>query len=258
MADAPQAGRFDGRVALVTGSSRGIGAAIATLLAARGARVAVHGRDAERTNAVRDAIVRNGGNALAVRGDVTVGANVEAMRAAIEAAYGSVDVLVTNAGGNPTSPASLEDIDEAGWRAAVDANLTTTFLTIKAFLPRMKARRRGAIVTMASAAARMPNARSPIPYGAAKAGIVLLTADLAAQAGPDGVRVNCVAPATILTEENAQHIPAELQRDLARAHPLQRLGTPDDVARAVAFLASDEAAWISGVTLDIAGGLVLR
>src|SRR6059058_5003386 len=132
-----------------------------------------------------------------------------------------------------------------------------TFLTLKSFLPGMKQRRRGMIITMASAAGRVPDGRAPIPYGAAKAAIALLTQDLAAQAGPYGIRANCIAPETILTERNRELIPAAQQTSWAGIHPLRRLGTPADVAAAAAFLASDAAAWITGVVLDVAGGAVM-
>jgi 3-oxoacyl-[acyl-carrier protein] reductase len=246
-----------GRVALVTGSSRGIGAAVARLLAREGALVALHGRDTEALKAVRRDIDVFGGRAIEVAGDVTDFRMIETMRLRMERELGPVDILVANAGGSFTPPAAIEEISEDGWRASVEGNLTATFLTLKSFLPGMKARKRGAIVTVSSAAARKPHSRAPIPYAAAKAGIVILTRDVAAQAGPYGVRVNCVAPETILTERNLERIPQTQQEHLRAEHPIQRLGVPDDVAQAVLYLASDAAGWITGVVIDVAGGAVM-
>ena len=248
---------LDGRVALVTGSSRGIGAAIVRLFAERGAAVIVHGRDADVVRTVVSDIEQSGGQALAAIADLTRYEQIEAMRDSIEQALGPIDILVANAGGSTIRPGPLEDIAEADWRGSVDANLTTTFLTIKAFLPGMRQRRHGTIITMSSAAARRPTPQSPLAYAAAKAGIEVLTKELAAQAGPDGIRVNCLAPETILTERNKQQIPEAIQEQLRHTHPIQRLGEPDDVALAALFLASDHSSWISGTTLDIAGGSVL-
>lgn len=245
------------KVALVTGSSRGIGAGIARLFAQEGARVVVHGRDEQALASVRAEIEQAGGKAMQAAADLTHFAEIEAMRQQIEQTFGPVDILVANAGGSFTQPGPLEEISEEGWRASVEGNLTATFLTLKSFLPGMKERKAGVIITISTAAARRPHPGSPIPYAAAKAGIQLLTQELAAQVGPYNIRANCIAPETILTENNQQLIPAELKPELAAQHPLQRLGTPEDVARAALFLASDQAGWISGIIVDVAGGAVL-
>lgn len=245
-------------MALVTGSSRGIGAAIALTFATAGARVVLHGRDEKALAATRARISDVGGRAISVTGDVTLAGDLARIREEILDEYGDPDVLVTNAGGSQSRPTPIEDITEASWRADIDQNLTSTFLTVKCFLPAMKERRAGSIITVSSASGRQPSGHTLVAYGAAKAGVQMFTQDLAAQVGPYGIRANCLAPETILTEANERWIPVDTQRSLAESHPLQRLGTPDDVARAALFLASDESSWITGIVVDIAGGAVLR
>jgi 3-oxoacyl-[acyl-carrier protein] reductase len=250
---------LDGRVALITGSSRGIGAAIARTLALHGAAVAVHGRDSAAVARVRSEIEQAGGRAAGVTADVTSFDEIEAMRRSVEGALGPIDILVANAGASLTRPhLPVEEIDLEGWRASVDANLTATFLSIKSVLPGMKERRHGSIVTLSSAAARRPTAMTPVPYAAAKAGIQLLTQIVAAQAGPFGIRANCIAPETILTERTRVQIPEAVQAKMIDEHPLRRLGTPDDIAEAVLYLVSDAASWVTGIVLDVAGGAVAR
>jgi 3-oxoacyl-[acyl-carrier protein] reductase len=246
------------KVALVTGSSRGIGAAIARRFAAAGAKVALHGRDERALTAVRQAIVNAGGQAIQAQADVTKLAELEALRQRVEEAFGPVDVLVANAGGNTVTPhLSLEEIPEDGFRASLDGNLVATFLTLKCFVPSMKARKAGTIITVSSAASRRPTAFSPLAYAAAKAGIELMTQHAALQLGPFNIRVNCIAPETILTEKSDAQIPAAQKAQLVANHPIRRLGTPDDVAEAALYLASESASWVSGVVLDVAGGSVL-
>ena len=248
---------FTNKVVLVTGSSRGIGAAIATTFAAHGARVALHGRDRTAAQAVQQRIEESGGTATIHTAELTDLAQIESMRLEIEEKLGPVDVLVANAGGSTTPPTAVEDIEVDAWRETFEMNLTATFLTLKCFLPGMKQRGHGSIVTLSSAAARRRSAASPFAYAAAKGGIEVLTQQVAAQVGPFGIRVNCIAPETILTERNQLAISAEVQQTLVLLHPIRRLGTPEDVAQAALFLASGDAAWISGTILDVAGGSVL-
>jgi 3-oxoacyl-[acyl-carrier protein] reductase len=250
-------GALAGKVALVTGSSRGIGAAIAKRFAREGGRVVVHGRDKQALSAVVGEIDQSGGKAIHVTADVTKFAEIETMRGQVERELGPIDILVANAGGSFTAPGPLEEISEEGWHASIDGNLTATFLTIKSILPGMKQRKAGNIITISSAAARRPYPQSPIPYAGAKAGIQILTQVVAAQAGPYGVRVNCIAPETILTERNTARIPEAQKKTLLDMHPIKRLGTPEDVAGAALFLASEDAGWISGIVLDVAGGSVM-
>jgi 3-oxoacyl-[acyl-carrier protein] reductase len=143
---------------------------------------------------------------------------------------------------------------------ALRGNLTVTFLTLKTFLPGMVERGRGSIITMASTAARYAGGDpigAPTGYAVAKAGIVRLTQEVAKEVAGHGVRVNCVSPSTILTERTDRVIPAERRAQLTAMHPLGRLGTPEDVAYAVLFLASETSSWITGVTLDVAGGQIM-
>jgi 3-oxoacyl-[acyl-carrier protein] reductase len=249
--------KLSGKVALVTGSSRGIGAAIATRLAREGARVVVHGRDGAALAAVRAEIEAAGGRAMQVAADVTSFAAIETMRQQVEQQLGPIDILVANAGGSFSRPGQLEELSEEEWRATLDGNLTATFLTIKSVLPGMKERKAGAIITLSSSAGRTPHPQAPIPYAAAKAGIQILTQVVAAQAGPYGIRANCIAPETILTERNQQRIPQAQKQAMLDRHPIKRLGTPEDIASAALYLASDDGAWITGVILDVAGGAVM-
>lgn len=219
--------------------------------------MAVHGRDESALSEVLGRIAASGGTAIKVKGDVTRFSEIESLRLDVEKQLGPIDILVANAGGSLSPPGPLEETTEEGWRASIDGNLTATFLTIKSVLPGMKERKRGSILTLSSAAARRPHPRSPIPYAAAKAGIQIMTQDVAAQAGPYGIRVNCLAPETILTERNEERIPDDQKKSLIETHPLRRLGVPNDVANAALFLVSEQADWITGLVLDVAGGAVM-
>ena len=226
---------LNNKVALVTGSSRGIGAAIARLFAQEGAKVVVHRRDTDAISSVQADIERAGEKAIGVAADVTKFDEIESMRRQIEETCGPVDILVANAGQNLVMPGPIEEISEEGWLTTINANLTATFLTMKSFLPGMKERKTGNIITISSAAARRPTSRSPIPYTAAKAGIQILTQIVSTQVGSYGLRANCITPETILTERNQQWIPDEQKQSLVETHPIKRPGPPEDVASAPYF-----------------------
>jgi 3-oxoacyl-[acyl-carrier protein] reductase len=245
-----------GRVVLVTGGSGGIGAATCRAFAASGARVAVNGRRPDPVAAVAEAIAAGGGAACAAPGDCADAATFAAVRDRVEEQLGPIDVLCAFAGGG-RPPQPIADISLDDWRTDVDGNLTATFVTVRTCLPSMIARGEGSIITMASGAARQPGG-APVAYAAAKAGVVNFTQQAAVQAGPAGVRVNCISPATVITEAMAASVPEDRQRQLLAAYPLGRLGHPDDVAAAALFLASSASAWITGITLDVAGGQIIR
>lgn len=200
-------GPLQNRVALVTGSSHGIGAVVAATFADLGARVVVHGRDRAAAERVASTIRTGGGTASVALGDVTDPDDLVALRRNVETEMGPVEILVANAGGSLTPPAPVEDIPVQGWRDTIEGNLTATFLTVRCFVPGMRKRRRGVIITIGSSAGRQANSRVPLPYGAAKAGIALMTRNLAVQLGPAGIRANCIAPETILTDANRARIP---------------------------------------------------
>jgi 3-oxoacyl-[acyl-carrier protein] reductase len=244
-----------GKVAMVTGGSGGIGAATCRLLAANGAKVAVHGRDEAKIGAVVDDIGSDGGRAMGVAADVTDFAAIERMRPRVEDELGPVEVLAAFAAGGGPLPGPTAEITEEEWRSAIDGNLTSTFLTLKSFLPGMIERGGGSIVTMASSAGRVPT-QAPTAYSAAKAGVVMLSRQVAVEVGGRGVRVNCLAPDSILTERTRSYMSEDQVRQWAEAFPLGRMGTPEDVALATLFLASESSSWLTGVTLDVAGGKI--
>jgi 3-oxoacyl-[acyl-carrier protein] reductase len=241
-----------GKVALVTGGSKGIGEATVRAFAANGVKVAVNARGPEAVEALAGDV---GG--LAVAGDASRWDELERMRGRIEAELGPVDILAPFAGGfGAYTP--VQDIAEEEWREVLDNNLTATFLAIKAFLPGMIERGSGTIVTMASNAARHLDATLTASYAAAKAGIVQLTRHVAREVGPHGIRVNCVAPGTTTTERIERILTDEGRAEIAAKSPLGRLGRPEECAYATLFLASEAAAgYLTGQTLDISGGRIM-
>jgi 3-oxoacyl-[acyl-carrier protein] reductase len=243
-------------VAVVTGGSRGIGAATCLALAANGVKVAVNGRDQARIDRVVNEITTAGGHAVGVAADVCRWDQIVSMRDRVARELGTVDILAPFAGGFWAYTPTVE-ITEAEWHEVMDANLTSTFLTVKAFLPPMIERGHGAIVAMASNAARSLDATLTSPYAASKAAIVQFIRHLAREVGPAGVRANCIAPGTTVTERIERNLKPEQRERLARQAPLGRLGTPEDSAYATLYLASDAASYLTGVTLDVSGGRVM-
>ena len=244
-----------GRVAVVTGGSRGIGAQTARALAVNGARVAIIARDEQALAQVADSIAAAGGQALAVRADCTVEAEVDRAAATIADRLGPIDILAAFAGGNGMPVPTAEET-VAHWRDVVESDLTATFACIRAVLPVMIGRRHGSIITMSSAAGRQA-AQSNAAYAAAKAGVIALTRHLAAELGPHGIRVTCIAPSAVENDRMRAWTTEEQRRELGASFPLRRIGQPEDVAAAALFLASDASSWITGVTLDIAGGKIM-
>jgi 3-oxoacyl-[acyl-carrier protein] reductase len=244
------------RVALVTGGSKGIGAETCRALAANGARVAVNGRDETAIDAVVAECRVLGAEAIGVAADVRSRAGLIELRATVEAALGPVELLAPFAGGfSRFTP--ITEISDEEWDDVIEWNLTATFRAVQVFLPAMLERRRGAIVTMASNGARLLDKPLTASYVAAKAGVVQFTRHVAREVGPHGVRINCVAPATTSSERIERIMDDESQARTAALSPLGRLGVPADTAQATLFLLSGAASWLTGVTLDVAGGRVM-
>jgi 3-oxoacyl-[acyl-carrier protein] reductase len=241
-----------GKVALVTGGSKGIGAATVRALAANDVRIAVNGRE---QNAIDELAHEVGG--VGISADASDWSEIERMREFVEAELGPVDILAPFAGGfGAYTP--VQDISEEEWHSVIDNNLTATFLAIKSFLPGMIERRRGTIVTMTSNAGRHLDATLTASYAASKAAIIQLTRHVAREVGEHGIRVNCVAPGTTETERIMRILTDEGRAEIAAKSPLGRLGRPEECAHATLFLASEASAgYLTGTTLDISGGRIM-
>lgn len=238
------------RVAVVTGSTRGIGRAIARQLAAAGATVAVVGRDLERAQAVAAEL---GGSARGFACDVSDTAQAAKLIADVEASLGAVDILVNNAG--LTRDNLLVRIKDEDWDAVLDANLRGAFATTRAAARGMMKRRWGRIINIASVVGITGN-KGQANYAASKAGLIGLTKSVAKELGSRNVLVNVIAPGLIETDMTAA-MPAEARAAMSQQIPLERMGNPDDVAGAVVFLASDLASYITGQVLVVDGGMVM-
>src|SRR5258708_6542749 len=245
--------RLSDRPAIVTGAGSGMGRAIAELFAREGAQVVVADRISARATDVADRIKSTGGRALAVAADVTQSREVAHMVALAVATFGRLDILVNNAGRSEGD--NILSIDEATWDFNLQLDLKGVFLCCKEVLPHLLAQKSGAIVNIASVNGLTGLGEEA--YSAAKAGVINLTQNMAVKYGPQSVRVNCICPGTIRTpiwQPRLEKDPQVFER-LSKWYPLGRVGEPEDVANAALFLASDEAAWITGATLLVDGGL---
>ena len=253
------------KVALVTGGSRGLGKALCLAFAAEGAKVAVnYYRNAEEgidLAGEADAVVEEIGSthsveALAVPGDVSCEVDVLEMYRRVEEKFSQVDILVNNAAICPTCP--VKDMTVEVWRRTVDVNLTGTFLTSREAVKRMlEAGRTGRIINISSQAAFRGSTTGHAPYDASKGAIVTFTVALAREVSKHGITVNSVAPGMIFTEMTADTIARNREKYLARI-PLNRIADPGEIAAVAVFLASDAASYMTGATVDVSGGMLMR
>ncbi len=246
------------KVALVTGGARGLGKAVSLALAAEGAKVAVNYR---QSAGEADALVARiqesfGVEACAVRGDVAEEADVLEIFRHAEERFSQVDILINNAAVCPTC--RVKDLSEEEWSRTLHVNLTGTFLASREMVRRLLAAgRSGRIVNVSSAAAFLGSTTGHAPYDASKGGIVSFTVSLAREVAPHSIAVNAVAPGMIYTDMTATAIEANLERYLARI-PLRRIADPAEVADVVVFLASERASYMTGATVDVSGGMLMR
>jgi len=248
--------RYVGRTALVTGAASGLGRACARRLAAEGAAIGIIDTQGDLARAASEELERSGANSVSYELDVTDAAGVQSAVEDLVDRYGSVDVLVNMAGVFPALP--LDQLSAEKWRQIIDVNLTGTFLTSQAVLPWMRERQYGRIINTSSGTLMLGRATSAA-YLASKAGVIGLTRAIAREAGADGVTANVVMPGGFNTEGvRAMITDPELARrideQLLREQCVKRLGQPEDIAEAVAYLASEGAAFVTGETHYVGGG----
>ena len=247
--------RLDGRVALVTGGSRGIGRATCMALAAKGASLAVHFRShAKEADEVVATINESGSQSEVFAADLALPGQPEQLIQQVLERFGHIDILVNNAG--EMSRAAVADMSDSQWEQTIAINLTSVFRCTKACLPSMRERRWGRVINVTSQSAYSGSINFA-HYAAAKAGLAGFTYSLVKELGDAGITVNMVAPGRIVTDMIAGSIPAREQEWLQQT-PLRRLGQPEEVASVIAFLASEGASYVTGATIHVNGGLVMR
>jgi len=205
---------------------------------------------------------QDGGRVVGKKADVTQKAEVNGLIKEVKTLWGSVDILINNAGGALNTPYLLDEIEEKDWNLVVDVNLKGTFLCCQAVIPEMAKQGGGAIVNVSALAGHWRASLAGVQYTAAKAGVEGLTRQLAYDWGKAGIRVNAVAPTVTLTGDRVESLwnakSEQEKKKILSAIPLGRLGTPEEVASVVVFLASDESSYITGITIDVSGGRYLR
>ena len=254
--------RLEGKVAIVTGAGAtgsgefvGIGQATSILLSRQGAKVILVDRELNNAETTAAQIREDGGDVSVFVGDVTDAGSCEEMSKAAVSSYGKINILVNNVG--ISGPGSVTDVQEDFWDTVIDVNLKSVMLTSKYVIPEMINAGGGSIINLSSIVGLRAGAGRPShPYAASKGGIIGLSNSMAVHYGRDNVRVNCIAPGHIYSPMVARHTSEELLELRRKAGPLGFNGTPWDVAWAALFLASDEARWISGITLPVDAGLL--
>jgi 3-oxoacyl-[acyl-carrier protein] reductase len=242
------------QVALITGASSGIGRATAEAMAREGARVGVNYlKNKSGAEQAVAAIRKAGGDALAIRADVTSAADVQAMVAAMRKQWGRIDILINNAG-DLLARRSLPDMTEEYWDQIMALNLKSAFLCVKAVWEEMVARKSGCIVNVTSIAGRNGGGPGAAAYAAAKGGLLTYTKGLAKELAPQGVRVNAIAPGVIATPYHERYSPPELFQKYILTIPMGRAGTSEEIADVIVFLASPASRYMTGETVEVNGG----